>query len=102
MKKSSNREHIKAKANTEDLDIGLVDILFPILLPIKGVHFIAKKLSSMAEKDITDKGKVQEELLDLQMRYEMDEISEEEYNKKEAKLLERLEAIRKYEEEKCR
>lgn len=53
----------------------------------------------MAEEEITDKSKVQEELLDLQMRFEMDEVSEEEYKKKETKLLERLEAIRKYEEE---
>lgn len=102
MKKSSNKEHVKVKANTEDLNIGLFDIVFPIFLPIKGIHFIAKKLSDMAEEDLTDISKIQEELLDLQMRYEMDEISEEEYNKKEAKLLERLEAIRKYEEEKRR
>ncbi|MBU4482696.1 MAG: gas vesicle protein GvpG [Actinobacteria bacterium] len=82
--------------------MGLLDIVFPILLPIKGIRFIASKLSKMAEEEITDKSKVQEELLDLQMRFEMEEISEEEYEKKERKLLEKLEAIRKYEEEKER
>ena len=102
MEKLSNKEHVKIEANAEDLNIGLFDIVFPFFLPIKGIHFIAKKLSDMAEEDLTDISKIQEELLDLQMRYEMDEISEEEYNKKEVKLLERLEAIRKYEEEKRR
>lgn len=96
MKKTSNKEYINVKANTEDLDIGLFDIVFPIFLPIKGIRFIAKKLSDIAEEDITDTSKIQEELLELQMRYEMDEITEEEYDKKETKLLERLEAIRKY------
>jgi len=36
----------------------------------------------------------------LQLKFELDEINEEEYKKQEKKLLERLEAIRKYKEEK--
>ena len=102
MKKPSKEKRVKVKADTENLGIGLLDIVFPVMLPIKGVHFIASKLSKMAEEEITDKSKVHEELLDLQMRFEMGEISEEEYNKKEEKILEKLEAIRKYEEEKER
>ena len=98
MEKPSEKKHIKAEDN--DLDIGLFDIVFPIFLPIKGIHFIAKKLSEMAEEDITDTSRIQEELLELQMRYEMEEITEEEYDKKEKKLLDRLEAIRKYKEKK--
>jgi len=79
---------------------GLTDILFPIFLPIKGTIWIANKLKETAEAEVTDESKVREELLNLQMRFEMDEVNEEEYKKKEAKILERLEAIRKYKEEK--
>jgi len=81
------------------LGFGLLDVVFPFLIPVKGVVWIGKKLKETADVELTDKSKVHEELLDLQMRFEMDEMNEEEYEKKEAKLLERLEAIRKYEEE---
>jgi len=96
MKKKTYRK------SEEEIKFGLLDILFPFFLPIKGVAWIGQKLKDQAETELTDKSKVQEELLILQMRFEMDEISEEEYEKKEAELLEKLEAIRKYEEEKLK
>lgn len=86
----------------DGMGFSLLDVVFPFLIPVKGVIWIGKKLKETADAEITDKSKVQEELLDLQMRFEMGEVSEEEYKKKEDKLLERLEAIRKYEEEKER
>jgi len=84
----------------EGWGFSLLDVAFPFLIPVKGVMWIGNKLKETADVEITDKSKVQEELLDLQMRFEMGEVSEEEYKKKENKLLERLEAIRKYEEKK--
>ncbi len=78
---------------------GLTDLLFPFLLPIKGIVWIGNKLKDTAEAELTDESKVQEELLELQMRFETDEITEEEYERKEVKLMEKLEAIRKYKEE---
>lgn len=78
---------------------GLIDLLCPFLLPVKGVVWIGEKLQETAEKEITDESKVHGELLELQMRFEMDEITEEEYEKREAKLMQKLEAIRKYKEE---
>lgn len=83
----------------ENIEFGLIDILFPLLIPIKGVAWIGEKLKENAEAESTDESKVQEELLELQIRFEMDEITEEEYEKKEAKLMEKLEAIRRYKEE---
>jgi len=102
VKKSSEERLQKVREEDKGWGVGLLDIVFPFFLPMKGVIWVGKKLSTMAEEDITDKSKVHEELLDLQMRYEMDEITEEEYNKKEDIILERLEAIRKYEEKKER
>ena len=102
MKKPHEEGPRKVRDEDEGWGVGLLDIVFPFLLPAKGTIWIAKKLKQTAEAEITDKSKVQEDLLDLQMRFEMGEVDEEEYNKREEKLLERLEAIRKYEEEKGR
>jgi len=79
----------------EGPDIGLLDLVFPFFLPIKGLVWIAEKLEDTAEEDITDTGQIQKKLLELQMKFEMDEISEEEYNKKEMGLLAQLDSIRK-------
>lgn len=72
------------------------DILFS---PLKLSVWLAKKLRESAYDEVTDESKVHEELLHLQMRYEMEEINEEEFEKQETRLMERLEAIRKMKEE---
>jgi len=59
-------------------------------LPAKGLISIFKKIYEMAQAESTDESKIKEELLLLQTMYEIDQISEEEYQKKEAVLLERL------------
>lgn len=69
-----------------------------LLSPIKGLTWVAGKLKEMAEAEMTDKSKVQEELLELQMRLELGEITDEEYRSGEAELMKRLEEIRRYEE----
>lgn len=83
------------------INFGLMDILFPFLLPVKGVAWIGDKIREAAEVEFTDKSKVQEELLKLQMLFDSDEISEGDFEKREAELLDKLETIRKYEEEKA-
>ena len=70
-------------------------LLFPIKFPI----WIGKKLRESAYQEMTDESKIHEELLALQMRYEMGEVSEETYEKEETRLMERLEAVRKMKEE---
>ena len=72
------------------------DILFS---PIKLTVWLGNKLSEAAYQEMTDESKVHEGLLHLQMRYEMEEISEEEYEKEESRLMEQLETIRKMKEE---
>jgi uncharacterized membrane protein len=70
-----------------------------LLSPLRFTVWIAEKLKENAYNEMTDESKVHEDLLQLQMRHEMGEISEEEYEKKETRLMERLEAIRKMKEE---
>ena len=66
----------------------------PILGPVKSVHWLAKKVAEAAEGELLDEDRVRGELLELQMRLEMGEITEEEYDKQEKVLVERLNAIR--------
>ncbi len=80
--------------------MGLLDLLIPFMIPVKGVVWIGEKIREVSENELFDKSKVNEKLLELQMRYEMGQIGEEEFEKKEAELLENIETIRRYEEEK--
>lgn len=70
-----------------------------LLLPLKGVIWMGKKINEVAEKELTDEGRIKEKLMELQLRFELDEISEEEYNRKEQEILARLDTIRTVKEE---
>lgn len=69
-----------------------------LLAPVKGVVWLADKLNEIAEKELSDTGRIKEELMALQLRFELDEINEQEYNEKEKELLDRLDAITESEE----
>ncbi|PIP21024.1 MAG: gas vesicle protein GvpG [Candidatus Omnitrophica bacterium CG23_combo_of_CG06-09_8_20_14_all_40_11] len=70
-----------------------------LLAPLNGIIWLGKKINEVAEKEFSDEGLIKEKLMQLQLRFEIDEISEENYNRQEKELLERLEAIRKAREE---
>jgi hypothetical protein len=72
-------------------------LLIAVILfaPIKGLVFIAEKINEVIEKETSDEGAIKERLMALQLKFEMDEIDEEEYDKKEDELLKLLENIRK-------
>jgi hypothetical protein len=64
-----------------------------LLAPLKGVVWLGEKLSGIAEKELSDTGRIKEELMALQLRFELDRINEQEYNKREKELLDRLDAV---------
>ncbi len=70
-----------------------------LLAPLNGVIWLGKKINEVAEKEFSDEGRIKEKLMELQLKFELDKISEKEYNKQEAELLARLDAIRKAKEE---
>jgi hypothetical protein len=73
----------------------LTDLLtFPVLGPIKGVIWIAEKVAEQADKELYDAEAVRGKLMELELRYDLGEISEEEYLAAEETLLERLRVIR--------
>ncbi len=70
-----------------------------LLLPWKALAGIFEKIHDMAKEEVSDEKYIMKKLLELQLHYEMDEISEEEYNKEEAKLQAKLNEIREADEE---
>ena len=70
-----------------------------LLSPLKGIIWLGKKIDEIVEKEFSDEGLIKEKLMELQMRFELDKINEKEYNKQEAELLARLDAIRKAKED---
>ncbi len=69
-----------------------------LLAPLKGIIWIGGKVGDIVESEVSDDEKIKEELLALQLRFELDEINEEEYIKEEKYLLIQLDAARKEEE----
>ena len=65
-----------------------------LLAPLKGVIFLAEKINEVIEKEMSDEGSIKERLMSLQLKFEMDEIDEEEYDRREDELLKQLETIR--------
>jgi hypothetical protein len=65
-----------------------------LLAPVNGFKFILSQIQKLADKELNDDTLIKEQLLELQMRLELEEISEEEYREQEAELFARLRAIR--------
>ncbi|MFZ4549132.1 MAG: gas vesicle protein GvpG [Bacteroidales bacterium] len=65
-----------------------------LLAPLKGVLFLAEKINEVIEKETSDEGTIKERLMSLQLKFEMDEIDEAEYDKREDELLKLLANIR--------
>lgn len=64
-------------------------------LAVKGYFGIFKKIHDMAIDELYNEEKIGEQLLYLQELHEVGEITEKEYEKQEAELLQRLEIAKK-------
>lgn len=60
-----------------------------LLAPVKGLAAVAERLKEAAEKEL-DPGTIRDELLELQLAYEMGEVDEAEYEASYQALMERL------------
>jgi hypothetical protein len=65
-------------------------------LPVKGLLFVFEKIAEAVDQERLDEDKARGMLMELQLRYELEEISEEEYLEQEEELLAWLNAIREY------
>lgn len=64
-----------------------------LLAPLKGVVWLGGKINDVAEQELNDVGRIKEELMALQMRFEMDEITEQQYAEQERGLLDKLDRL---------
>jgi hypothetical protein len=64
-----------------------------LLMPFKGFTGIFKEIYKIVDQELNSKELLQKKLLELQMRLEMGEISEEEYEERETEILDRLEEL---------
>jgi len=69
-----------------------------LLSPLKGLLWLGDKIDEMRVKESSDEGRVMENLMALQLQFELDEISGAEYAEREKEVLAQLEAIRKMKE----
>lgn len=69
----------------------LIDDL--LMLPIDGVKFVFRTLAKAAEEQWTDDAPLKEELMELQLKLENEEITENEYVKTEAAILAELREV---------
>ena len=70
----------------------LIDDL--LLAPVNGFKFILGQIQKMADQELNDDSVIKDQLLELQMRYELDEIPEDEFKAREAELFARLRQIK--------
>lgn len=70
----------------------LIDDL--LLAPVNGFKFILGQIQKMADQELNDDSVIKDRLLELQMRYELEEISDEDFKAREAELFARLRAIK--------
>ena len=67
-----------------------------LLSPAKGLFYIFKQIHKAAEEEFLNEENVSAELSELYMMLETGKITEEEFNKRESELLNRLEQIEEY------
>lgn len=65
-----------------------------LLAPVSGFKFILNQIQKMADQELNDDTLIKEQLIELQMRLELDEISESEYQEREAEIFARLRALK--------
>jgi len=71
-----------------------------LLAPVKGIKWIAEKVREVADKELYDPDKIKEELMAIQAKLDLGDMTEEQYGVREKELLERLSEIENVGEEK--
>lgn len=69
-------------------------VTFPVSLPIDGVLWLANTIKEHAEAEYYDEGAVRGRLLELELKLDLGEITEEEYQAAEDELIALLTEIR--------
>src|SRR5687767_15964952 len=73
-------------------------LLFPVAGPIAGIKWSLEKVQTVVETELTDDSPIKQELMELQMLVELGDIDDEEYARREARLMQQLHEVRTWRE----
>src|SRR5881275_3211903 len=73
-------------------------LFFPITGPVAGIRWSLGKVQNVVEEELTDDAPVKQDLMELQMKLELGDITDEEYVEQEAVLMARLREVRAWRE----
>ena len=62
--------------------------------PVKGIHWIFKEVHKLAEEELSgESDRIRESLVELYMQLETEQITEEEFDRQESDLLDKLDTL---------
>ena len=73
-------------------------LFFPITGPVAGIRWSLNQVVKVAEEELTDDAPVKQDLMELQMKLELGDITDDEYVEQEAVLMARLREVRAWRE----
>ena len=77
----------------------LTHVLFwPVTAPVAGIRWTLGKVQRVVEEELVDDTSVKQDLMELNMRLELGDLTDEEYAAEEAVLMRRLREIREWRE----
>jgi hypothetical protein len=73
-------------------------LFFPVTGPVAGIKWSLNKVLGVVEDELTDDTPVKQDLMELQMKLELGDITDDEYLEQEAVLMQRLRDVRAWKE----
>jgi len=73
-------------------------LFFPVAGPVAGIKWTLGKVQNVVEEELTDDAPIKQELMELQMRLELGDITDAVYLEREAELMARLRDVRAWRE----
>jgi hypothetical protein len=73
-------------------------LFFPIAGPVAGIKWSLGKVQNVVEEELTDDAPIKQELMELQMRLELGDITDAVYLEREAEVMARLRDVRAWRE----
>jgi hypothetical protein len=73
-------------------------LFWPVTGPIAGIEWSMNQVMKVVEEELTDDAPVKQDFMELQMKLELGEISDEEYAAQEAAIMQRLREVRQWRE----
>ena len=80
--------------------MGLIShlLFWPVTGPVAGIRWTLGKVQRVVEEQLVDDTEIKQELMELQMRLELGDITDEEYVAGEARMMARLREVREWRE----